>query len=162
MAGTGPSWFAIIDGSRDPRLEGLVRGCREHACLFKGKIDPRIAQVAPWLVRVDQRDPLLSIWQAHGRGQAWGLMACSDRTFEQLHRHFRRFLQAMLPDGMVVTFRFYDPRVFNTYICAALPDERAPWFDGVSAYAAESPDGSFLHQYRLAEGKFYDGDRIIG
>ncbi len=159
---TAPAWYAIIDGSRDSRLEGLVRSCREHACLFKGTIDPQLAQVAPWLVRIDEREPLISTWQEYGRGQSWGMMVNSTLSFEALHRYFRRFLQAMLPDGMTVMFRFYDPRVFRTYISAALHDEREPWFAGVDQYAVEAEGGEGLHQYRLVEGKLYDGDRVVG
>lgn len=156
------AWYAIIDGARDPRLESLIRGCRHHICLFKGKIDPAIAQVSPWLVRVDQQEPLMSIWHQHGRGQSWGLMAYSTLPLDGMQRYFRRFLQAMLPDGMVALFRFYDPRVFNTYIRTLTPEEREPWFAQVQAYAVESADGAGLHQYRVAHGRLYDGDQCIG
>jgi hypothetical protein len=157
-----PAWYAIIDGSRDPRLEGLVRGCRDHVCLFKGKIDPALSQAAPWLVRIDEREPLLSTWQQHGRAQAWGMMVYSQLSLTELQRFFRRFLQAKLPDGMIVLFRFYDPRVFNTYIRAALPAEREPWFAKVQQYAVESADGSGMHQYRIDGGRLWDGTSAIG
>jgi len=156
------NWYAIIDGSRDPRLEALVRGCSDHICLFKGALDPRLSQVSPWLVRIDQREPLLATWQQHGRGLSWGLMVETALPIERLQRHFRRFLQAKLPDGMMVLFRFYDPRVFNTFIRAAQPDERTAWFDGVLQYAVEGQDGAEMHQYRLDSGRLLDGDRIIG
>ena len=155
-------WYALIDCSRDTRLEGLVASCRERACLFKGKIDPQLANVAPWLVRIDEQEALMSTWQLHGRGQSWGLMALSQLSLDPLQRFFRRFLQAMLPDGMVVTFRFYDPRVFNTFICAAEQAEREPWFEGVEQYAVEAEGGEGLHQYRLTNGKLYDGEKLVG
>ncbi|WP_420382714.1 DUF4123 domain-containing protein [Novosphingobium sp.] len=162
MASRGPAWYAIIDGSRDPRLEALVGGCRDHICLFKGRLDPQLSQVAPWLVRIHESEPLLGTWQQHGRGLAWGMMVYSSASLVDLQRFFRRFLQARLPDGMVALFRFYDPRVFNTYIRAALPEERAPWFAQVQQYAVESADGTALHQYRLSEGHLWDGNSAIG
>ena len=157
-----PAWYAIIDGSRDPRLEGLVRGCQDHICLFKGTLDPALSQAAPWLVRIDEREPLLATWQQHGRAQAWGMMVYTTESLTDLQRFFRRFLQAKLPDGMIVLFRFYDPRVFNTYIRAALPEERAPWFAKVQQYAVESADGSGMHQYRIDGGRLWDGVSAIG
>lgn len=162
MASAAPVWFAIIDGARDPRLEGLVKGCKDHICLYKGKLDPQISQIAPWLVRLDEHEPLLSTWQQHGQGQNWGLMLLSALSLEDLQRHFRKFLEAQLPDGMTVMFRFYDPRVFGTYLASATPEELAPWFDGVIQYSVERADGQGLHQYRLDSGRLFDGDQPVG
>ena len=161
MASTAPAWYAIIDGSRDPRLEGLVQTCKDRICLFKGIKDPLLSQAAPWLARIDEREPLLATWQQHGKGQSWGMMVQSALSLADLQRFFRRFMQAKLPDGMIVLFRFYDPRVFNTYIRAAEPPELAKWFDGVQQYAVENADGSVLHQYRLEQGALFDGNSLL-
>lgn len=162
MASAAPAWYAIIDGSRDPRLEALVRSCASHICLFKGVKEAKLSQAAPWLVRIDEREPLLATWQQHGKGQSWGLMLQSAKSVEELQRFFRRFLQAQLPDGLLALFRFYDPRVFNTFIRAARPEERAPFFDGVEQYAVENAGGDVLHQYRLDDGKLFDGNQHLG
>ena len=89
-------------------------------------------------------------------------MVDSIPPIERLQRHFRRFLQAKLPDGMIVLFRFYDPRVFNTYIRAATPEERAPWFDGVEQFSVEGAGGTATHHYRLLDGGLFDGANRIG
>jgi hypothetical protein len=155
-------WYAVIDGARDPRLAQLVQSCRQHLCLMKGDLHPDVLDVAPWLVRIDDGDPLIPTWQQHGQGQSWGIMLCSTREIEGLREHLRTFLQAMLPDGMMALFRFYDPRVFNTYIRAATPDERTPWFDGVVQFNAEADGGQGMHQYRLDQGRLFDGNNSIG
>ena len=158
-----PSWYAVIDCARDPRLVDLVRSCKQHLCLFKGRdLDPELLSASPWLVRLDAAEPLLGVWQQHGHGASWGMMALSALPIERLQRHFRRFLQAKLPDGMIVLFRFYDPRVFNTYIRAATAEERSPWFDGVQQFSVESAGGTAMHHYRLVEGGLYDGAERIG
>ncbi len=157
-----PVWYALIDCAQDPRLLDLVRGCREHLCLFKGRdLDPQLLEAAPWLVRIDAGEPLLRIWQQHGHGASWGIMVLSDQPIDRLQRHFRRFLQAKLPDGMIVLFRFYDPRVFNTYLPAATPEERAPWFEGVQQFSVESEGGTAMHHYRLVEGRLLDGANAL-
>lgn len=163
MSGAG-SWYAIIDGAQDPRLAGLARSCAAHICLFKGELAPNLAQASPWLVRVDEREALIPTWRQHGAGAHWGIMVYSALSLEALQRHFRRFLQARLPNGAIVLFRFYDPRVFNTFIRAAAPEERAPWFDGVSQYAIERDDAQAggLHQYRLHDGRLFDGGEALG
>lgn len=158
-----PAWYAIIDGARDPRLADLVRGCADHLCLFKGRdLDPALLGVAPWLVRIDAAEPLLSTWQQHGHAASWGLMLLSASPTDDLRRHLRRFLQAKLPDGTIALFRFYDPRVFNTYIRAATPEERAPWFEAVQQFSVEGEGGTVMHHYRLVDGGLYDGNDRIG
>jgi hypothetical protein len=157
-----PAWYALIDCAQDPRLLELVRSCRESLCLFKGRdLDPQLLEAAPWIVRIDSAEPLLGIWQQHGHGASWGIMVRSDQPIDRLQRHFRRFLQAKLPDGMIVLFRFYDPRVFNIYLPAATPEERAPWFEGVQQFSVESEGGTAMHHYRLVEGRLLDGAKPV-
>lgn len=158
-----PVWYALIDCAQDPRLVELVRSCATQLCLFKGKdVDPALLGVAPWLVRIDPSEPLLPTWQQHGHAGSWGVMLLSAEPIEDLQRHFRRLLQAKLPDGTIALFRFYDPRVFNLYIRAAGPEERAPWFGPVLQYSVEAEGGTAMHHYRLIDGGLYDGDDRIG
>jgi hypothetical protein len=157
-----PAWYALIDCAQDPRLVELVRGCAVNLCLFKGQdLDPMLLGVAPWLVRIDPAEPLLATWQQHGHAASWGLMLLSAQGIEDLQRHYRRFLQTKLPDGTIALFRFYDPRVFNTYIRAATAEERAPWFGPVLQYSVEGEGGTAMHHYRLLEGGLYDGNQHI-
>ena len=159
MAG---AWYAIIDCAQDSRLLPLVKQCSERECLYAGDLNPDLEATAPWIVRINDRDPLLSTWQTHGRGLNWGIMCEATLQMADLRRHFRKFLQAKLPDGMIVLFRFFDPRVFNTYIRALAPDERAPWFQNISQYAVEGADPQVMHQYRLSNGSLVDGHDVIG
>ena len=158
---SGGTWFAVVDCARDERLVSLVQACRDKLCLLTGEITPELQAASPWLVRLEKTDPLIGIWEQHGRGQNWGLMCDSDLSLRELHRHFRRFLQARLPTGVIALFRFYDPRVFNTYIRAAPPPERDPWFRGVRQYAVEGEPG-VTHQYRLDGGRLLDGNIPLG
>ncbi len=164
MASARPAfWYAIIDCAQDERLLSLVQACRDHICLFRGEIAPVLLAASPWLVRINDGDPLMPTWEKHGRGGNWGIMCETSLSMTDLRRHFRKFLQAKLPDGMIALFRFYDPRVFNTYIRAALPEERAPWFDGgIAQYAVEDEGGAVMRQYRLSQGRLMDGHTAIG
>ncbi len=155
-------WFAIIDGAQDPRLQGLVEQCSDHVCLYDGKLDPALAAVAPWLVRIKDGEPLMPTWQQHGRGKCWGIMIATALPTRALRKHLRQFLKAILPDGTPCEFRYYDPKVFNTYIRAATPEERIPWFEGVQQIAAETADGQALHQYSLQAGRLFDGAHALG
>jgi hypothetical protein len=158
---TATDWYALIDAAQDARLHGLIAQCEARCCLFSGRLSPRFAAAAPWLVRIDPREPLVRIWQVHGRGRNWGVMCEAEGGPESLRRHFRRFLQASLPDGTVAQFRFYDPRVFLAYMFGAGEDERRPWFEGIRQFVVEGADGA-EHSLRLRGGQLYDGDQPAG
>jgi hypothetical protein len=153
-------WFAVVDTAQDPRLLGLVRTCRDHQCLFAGVLDPEIAASSPYLVRLDEREPLLATWRMHGAGRNWGVMIESELPSDALRRHLRRFLQAKLPDGATVLFRFYDPRVLPTYLASAPPEQIEGWFDGVRQFVAERADGT-SHAFRWRRGALYDGEQPV-
>ncbi|MEZ5748852.1 MAG: DUF4123 domain-containing protein [Caenibius sp.] len=120
-----------------------------------------LAGVAPWLVRIATDEALLATWQEHGRGRNWGVMLLSSLSLAELQRHFRKFLQAKLPDGTIALFRFYDPRVFRAYITAATPAERASLFQGIVQYAVEREDDAGLHQYTLRDEQLLDGSALV-
>lgn len=161
MSEPGGTWYALIDCAQDERLVGLVSACTGRVCLLKGKIAPELEAAAPWLVKITDGDPLMTTWQAHGQGGSWGLMIEADLALEPLRTHFRRFLQAKLPDGTIAMFRFYDPRVFNTYIRTILPEEREPWFRGVRQYVAEDEGGAVMRHYHLNGATLMDGTQAV-
>ena len=163
MSADGDSdWFAVIDTAQDPKLHGLVTRSRGHVCLFSGQLPDVLASASPWLVRLRPDEPLLDAWKTEGRGKNWGIMCRSSRTLGEMRKHFRQFLQAKLPDGRMALFRFYDPRVFNTYLRAATPDERRPWFEALELFAVESAAPDVLHNYTLRGDVLYDADVAIG
>jgi hypothetical protein len=155
------AWYAVVDAAQDPSLYALVRRCGGQECLFSGDLAPVLAAASPHLVRLDEGSPLMGAWQERGGGKNWGILVESDLAFEPLRRHFKKFLNARLPDGTVALFRFYDPRVFNTYIRACTPGERAPWFNGVHQYSVEG-EGGAVHNYRLRGGVLWDGEAALG
>jgi hypothetical protein len=101
-----------------------------HVCLYAGRIHSAVERVAPHLVNLDDECVLRAIWEKDGWGKAWGILCRSDAPMDELRRHLRKFLQAQLPDGQVVVFRFFDPRVWRTYWPTLTPAERAAWTTG--------------------------------
>jgi hypothetical protein len=153
-------WYAVIDTAQDPALHPLVTATLEHQCLVSGEIAPVLAAALPYVVPMRKGEPLAEAWTAHGSGRNWGILLQSSRGAEALRTHFKKFINAMLPDGTVALFRFYDPRVFRTYIAAATPEERAPWFDGIDRYSVESVTPGQFHDFRFAGGALYDGAQV--
>ena len=153
-------WFALIDTAQDDRLYPLVQQCARRACLLSGDLPPVLAAASPWLIEIDEEEPLLGIWQRHGAGRHWGILLESALPMAEVRKHARRFLQAMLPDGTVALFRFFDPRVFLTYLPSAPPEQQAAWFDGVTQFAVEGADGA-QHSFRWRRGQLFDGDTPV-
>jgi len=154
------AWYALVDTAQDPSLFSLIKRCARQDCLFSGDLDPALAAASPHLVRLDEGSPLMAAWNSRGAGKNWGILCESAIEFDSLRRHFKKFLNARLPDGTIALFRFYDPRVFNTYIRACTPEELAPWFKGVRQYSVEG-EGGVVHNYRLRGGRLHDGDRPV-
>lgn len=154
------TWFALVDTAQDPELHGLVKQSKHQGCLFTGEVPHTLAAASPHLVLADRRDPLMKAWQERGRAGNWGIFCESPMKFDELRRHFKKFLNAQLPDGTIALFRFYDPRVFTTYISACTTDERTPWFKGVDQYLMEADD-RVRHTYRLHQGHLFDGSSAV-
>lgn len=142
-----PTW-AILDGAR---IERLVREIEAHeiphACLFAGALDPSMARVAPYLVRLDETDPFCSWLLGQGWGKSWGIYLRSEAPRMALRRHLRRLLQVKGPDGESLLFRYYDPRVLRVYLPTCNDDELASVFGPLAAILTESEDGSELLRF---------------
>ena len=69
-----------------------------------------------------------------------------------VRKQVRRSLQAMLPDGQVALFRFYDPRVFVPFLDAATGADLDPWFGPVTDWWAPvaGANGGTTRRYRRA------------
>lgn len=85
----------------------------------------------------------------------------TDEPLDQLRLRFKTFLNARLADGTIALFRFYDPRVFRTYIAAATSEEHAPWFKGILRYSIESSEPGQFHDFRLENGTLHDGNMLV-
>ncbi|WP_425229573.1 DUF4123 domain-containing protein [Sphingomonas sp.] len=151
-------WFAVIDTAQDERLHPLVEQCADRVCLLSGDLAPVLAAASPWLVTIDEREPLIGRWQEHGAGQNWGVLIETTLSLDGLRKHLRRFLQVMLPDGTQALFRFFDPRVFRIYLPAAPPEQQRQWFEEVRQFSVEGEDGA-QHSFRWRGERLFDGDR---
>lgn len=150
------AWYAVVDTARDPRLYPLVRATAEHQCLISGEVAPVLAATLPYVVGMRAGEELADRWSTDGAGRAWGILAQSSAGIDALRLHFKKRLNAKLPDGAVVMFRFYDPVVFHRYLYAATPAERALWFGDVQRYVVEGESADAGHDFTLQAGLLCD------
>jgi Domain of unknown function (DUF4123) len=150
-------WHALIDTAQDPALHPLVLKTPGHQCLISGDVPTPLAAALPYVVRLRPGEPLADAWRDHGSGRNWGILFQTDLREEALRTHFKKFLNVMLPDGEVVLFRFYDPRVFRTFVRSATPGDLAQWFKGITRYSVESETPGQFHDFRFDGERLYDG-----
>lgn len=154
-------WFALIDTAQDRSLHALVTASAQSQCLISGALPKDLAAAAPYIVRVNTGDPLIEQWRSRGLGKNWGVMLESDSNIDYLRVHFKKFLNVRLPDGTVALFRFYDPRIFRTYMLSASPEEREPWFRGVIRYSVESKNIGDTHEFSMNDNKLINTDKRL-
>lgn len=99
----------------------------QHICLYRGELEPDLAQAAPYLVKLEAQSPftefVLSGWDKH-----WGIFFWSKEEIRVLRQHFRKFMMVNGPDGKPLYFRYYDPRVLRAYLPTCNVDDIAAVF----------------------------------
>ncbi len=146
--------FAVVDGAGTPKLlERLAANGPEHVCLYRGELEPDLAEAAPWLVALERDDPFVDWLVGERWGTNWGLVVQADAELPDLRRHFRRLMMVRLPDGQAVYFRWYDPRVLRTYLPTCDRRERDQMFGPVDAFVMEAgADDALIRMERSADG----------
>ncbi len=154
--------FAVLDGASVPDLpQVLWEHEPEHVCLYRGELEPDMAEVAPYLVRLEPESPFAEWVLRKGWGKHWGIFAIapSETGFRALRQHFRRFMIVIDPDGNGLYFRYYDPRVLRVYLPTCNAEEISTVFGPISAYSLEDEDPSVLLRF-VSEGEKVRAERV--
>lgn len=144
-ADEGTHVYAIFDGASVPDLQDhLFEQQPDYICLYRGELAPDIAEVAPYLVRLEKETEFAHWALAEGWGQHWGIFVRSQAELHELRQHFRKFLTVYTPDNTPVLFRYYDPRVLRIYLPTCNAEELATVFGPVTSYflEGEKPDSA--------------------
>ena len=143
--------YAVLDGASMPNLLALLTQQHvTHVCLLPGELDPELAQVAPYLARLETQSAFAELVLARGLGQHWGILAATDADFRTLRMHFRKLVSVWDPDGKPLFFRYYDPRVLRVYLPTCNAEELVELFGPISAYYAEGETADTLIRFTLA------------
>jgi len=141
--------FAVLDGaSIEGLLDHLYDDEPDFVCLYRGRLAPDMAEVAPYLVELKPDEPFARWVLENCWGQHWGIFAISHEGLRTLRQHFRRFTVVQDPNGKYLYFRFYDPRVLRVFLPTCNEAELAEFFGPVLFYAAEDEDGARLVRFR--------------
>lgn len=146
--------FAILDGAANPKLlDYLYRLRPPFECLYRGELQPDMAEVAPYLVLLEPDSEFCNWILRQGWGKHWGILAFAESSLAEMRRHLRRFLTVHTEQGKPLLFRFYDPRVLRVYLPTCTAGELAEFFGPVSEFVTESESpGEFL-KFAFTDGK---------
>ena len=142
--------FAILDGaSIDDLRQRLFETSPPNFCLFRGELEPDVAETAPYLVGLSVGTPFTDWLLGECFGKHWGIFAQSRRSMTDMRTHFRELVTVHDESGKPMIFRFYDPRVLNKFLPTCNGGELVTLFGKVDAFFAEADDGKAMSSYTL-------------
>jgi len=153
FAGEGVNVFAVLDGASIPNLPSILYEHQpECVCLYRGELATDMAEVAPYLVRLDPGATCTEWVIGQGWGKHWGIFAVSQGNLLTLRSHFRNFLMIYDGAGNPLYFRYYDPRVMRVYLPTCNAKELKVVFGPVACYLLEDEDPNTALRFRNAFG----------
>jgi hypothetical protein len=145
--------YAILDGaSVEGVLDKLGQENPEHVCLYRGEMEPDLAECAPYLIALKEGTPFTDWVLQEGWGKHWGIFALAATDLKETRKHFRTFLIVKDPDGKKLYFRYYDPRVLRIYLPTCNAQELKAVFGPVQAYLFEDEAPSTLLRFSTPNG----------
>jgi hypothetical protein len=145
--------YAIIDGAMSPDLLDKLYGLRpEFECLLRGEMGADMAEVAPYLVRLDYQTEFARWVTEKGWGEHCCIFALSRVNFREMRNHFRRLLVVYDTEGRPLHFRYYDPRVLRVYLPTCNAEELATFFGEVACFLLEDESEETMLRFTLESG----------
>jgi hypothetical protein len=144
--------YAVIDGAampgHGPDLQQIILdSSAPHARLLKGDHPPEVEAVAPRLVMLQPDSAVTSWFFGQGWGLGLGVLALAAADLRTMRRHFQALMQVSLPDGRIVSFRWYDPAILRVYLPSCTATEAGFVFGPVALYLTEGDDPHELRQF---------------
>jgi hypothetical protein len=153
FAEDGSSVFAVLDGaSVSELLQKLDEHKPDYECLYRGELAPDMAEVAPYLIRLEPDSEFTEWVIGEGWGNHWGVFAVARADLRSLRQHFRRFLMVHDEEGKPLYFRYYDPRVLRVYLPTCNGEELNTIFGPVAAYILEGEKPDSLLRFEAPSG----------
>ncbi|WP_395344295.1 DUF4123 domain-containing protein [Ningiella sp. W23] len=148
--------YAVVDGAACPELRFQIHEFKpQSTCLWSGKLAPDIEEVAPYLVLLE-RDSELTDWMLkNGCANFWNIFVASSLVLKDMRKQIRKLLLVRSPSGKSMVFRFFDPRVLETFLPLCDEAQLQMFFSGIQKVLAVSE-----HSPTLIESKMKTVDKV--
>lgn len=147
--------YMIIDAARDPSIYPALVAHQddlEMMSLYQGETADNLADVAPYLIRLEAGAPFVRWLTVENWGKSWGIFLRASVDFQAVRRRMRRFTVAATESGQTIMFRFYDPRVLRLFLPIGEPDQLTAMFTDIDAFLMEDEDAQGLISFQLIDG----------
>lgn len=144
--------FAIFDGASVQDLPQLLYEKKPpHYCLFRGRLEPDMAEVAPYLVGLIEGTPFTDWALDQKPGSHMGIFLQTRSSMIEMRRHTRLLVRVHDESGKPMIFRYYDPRVLHQYLPTCNTGELKTFFGAVDTFIAETDDGKGYSSFKIAD-----------
>ncbi|MEO6253866.1 MAG: DUF4123 domain-containing protein [Ferruginibacter sp.] len=136
--------FILLDAAKmEGNLYEAIQRNNDQASLYRGTSEEELADVAPYLFKLESGSDFEKWYKENGWGNGWGIPIYSTFKFEETYHHFRKFLLVKTEDGEQLYFRFYDPRVLRIFLPTCDEKQLKEFFGPVHHFICEDEDPEF-------------------
>ena len=135
-------------------IEGVMDLSKDkhHDSLYEFNITSNhLKNVAPYIF--ESNDEIVSHYLELGWGKAWGLQLTTTASFDEIRKHFRKFLKVLTEDNKKVYFRFYDPVVLRIFLPTCSLQQLKDFFGPVEEFICEDEDPQFALIFTFEKNK---------
>jgi len=100
------------------------------------------------MVECKPGSPLFQWMTTTAWGKGCSIYFTSWASFEEVFGYFRKFNRVYREGDKIVLFRYYDPRVLDSYLTSCSRVEIETFFMLVSSFMAENENGDAIRVYR--------------
>lgn len=149
------SAYALLDAARDERIfDGLLKYQEEleFDSLYQGQLAEDLAEVAPYLVRLEPGHPFTDWLLDCAWGESWGIFVQARLDLDEVRRHLRKFTVVWTESGQSMIFRFYDPRVLRLFLPTCPAEDLTKFFGPLHRLIVEDADPATALHVECREG----------
>jgi hypothetical protein len=135
--------YAVLDACDAPAILSKLASLpdQKFVSLFRGG-DEELSKVAPYLIRLDE--PILEWIRVEIWNEPWGIFVVADSSLDLVRKHLRKFLVVKGPEGDILYFRYYDPRVLPVFLETCDAEQLRSFFGLLHAFAYTKLGDVFL------------------
>lgn len=140
--------YILLDAARMNQAMEVSKNLNPNFnSLYKDREDPIVQSVAPFLFIFPHSEEFSNYYFKEGWGNSWGVMIYTTAGFDELRRHFQRFVIVKSEDGVEFYFRFYDPRVLRVFLPDCDSKQLKAFFGPVHYFLVEDENPDYMIKF---------------
>ena len=145
--------FILLDAARmNEAMDEAKKLNPSHKSLYISAGNELLQSVAPYLFQFENQGEFNNYFIEKGWGDSWGVLVSTRVSFDEVYKHFRRFLMVKTEDGVELFFRFYDPRVLRIFLPTCDTNQLKEFFGPIQSFLLEVEDLRFGIKFWLQNG----------